>query len=264
MASDSLSQHAYRLLYEQIAFGRLPDGRVLSENQIAEELGISRTPVGEAIRQLVQEGLLEQVPRFGTIVRQIDECEMQELFEMREALEGYAAVRASKRISPIQIAQLKLLSEEIDAVANEAHRQSLALLDQSLLDRFLAADMAFHYLIICAAGNGQIAKAVQQTQAILNIFRVRRRRHDEPLIRQVRIHHDRIIAALEQANADEAKRAMIDHLVTSKRETLDYLREHAGTTEQNPVLKLQLPDDLKHKLAELESDSTFFKQQWAS
>jgi len=253
MGANSLSQRAYKLLHDQITSGEFPAGRVLSENRLAEEFGISRTPIGEAIRQLVQEGLLEQVPRFGTVVRQIHESEMQDLFEMREALEGYAAFRAATRISPLQIAQLKLLGKELEAVADDVHRRGVGSLDQGQLNRFLAADMAFHYLVICAAGNGQIAKAVQQTRAILNIFRVRRRRHDEPLIRRVRNHHDRIVIALAEADSDEAKRAMLEHLEASKRETLDYMREHAGTTERNPVLTLQLPCDLKQKLAELES-----------
>jgi DNA-binding GntR family transcriptional regulator len=254
MSSNSLSQKAYKLLRDQITAGRYPAGRVLSESRLAIELGVSRTPVGEAIRQLVQEGLLEQVPRFGTVVRQIHESEMQDLFEMREALEGFAAARAAARISPTQIAQLRLLGEEMELVASEAHSCGLKSLDQALLNRFLAIDMAFHHLVICAAGNGQIAKAVQQTRAILNIFRVRRRKHDEPLVRRVLIHHERIIVALEGADAEEAKRAMLDHLEASKRETLAYLRDHAGATEPNPVLTLLLPDELKRRLADLESE----------
>jgi DNA-binding GntR family transcriptional regulator len=252
MTANSLTHRAYKLLHEQITSGRFPAGRVLSESRLADELGISRTPVGEAIRQLVQEGLLEQVPRYGTMVRHIDESEMQDLFEMREALEGFAAARAARRISPIQIAQLRLLGEEMDSVAAESQSKGLTSLHQALLNRFLAADMAFHHLVICAAGNSQIAKAVQQTRAILNIFRVRRRRHDEPLVRRARAHHDQIVLALERADPEEAKRAMFDHLEASKRETLDYLRDHAGRTVPNPVLNLQLPEELKRRLAALE------------
>lgn len=252
MTTNSLTHQAYRLLYNQIASGRVAAGDVLSETRLAEEFGISRTPVGEAIRQLVHEGLLEQVPRFGTIVRQIDETEMRELFEMREALEGYAVARAATRITSRQIAQLKVLGDDMAATAEQAKQQGLEFLDQGLLNRFLAADIAFHYLVISAAGNGQIAKVVRQTRAILNIFRVHRGRHDLALVQRVKMHHDRIVRALENADAEEAKRALLEHLEASKREALTYLREHAGTTTPNAVLTLELPDDLKRKIADLE------------
>jgi DNA-binding GntR family transcriptional regulator len=255
MSGKSLTHHAYRQLREQICSGRFAAGKVLSESRLATELGISRTPVGEAIRQLVQEGLLEQVPRYGTVVRQIDESEMQDLFEMREALEGFAAGRAAARISASQISQLRLLGDEMEQIADDAHTRGVRSLEQEQLNRFLAIDMAFHHLVICAAGNNQIAKAVQQTRAILNIFRVRRRVHDEPLVRRAQIHHERIIAALEAADAEGAKRAMLEHLNASKCETLAYLREHEGATTPNPVLNLQLPEELKHRLAELENTS---------
>jgi DNA-binding GntR family transcriptional regulator len=252
MTSNSLTHQAYRLLYEQIISGRITAGDVLSEMRLAEEFGISRTPVGEAIRQLVHEGLLEQVPRFGTVVRQIDEIEMRDLFEMREALESYAVVRAASRITPRQIAQMKVLGEDMEATISKAQRQGLQFLDHGFLNRFLAADMAFHYLMISASGNAQIAKVVRQTRAILNIFRVHRGRHDLPLVQRVKMYHDRIVRALENADAEEAKQALLEHLDASKREALTYLRLHAGTTTPNAVLTLELPDDLKQRIAELE------------
>ena len=68
MSSETLSTKAYRYLHDEIVSGRVKGGTVLSEAVVAESLGISRTPVGEAVRQLVKEGLLEQVPRYGPVV----------------------------------------------------------------------------------------------------------------------------------------------------------------------------------------------------
>ena len=68
MATVSLSQRAYQHIQREIVSGQLEPGSVISETLLAKQLGISRTPVGEAIRKLAQEGLVEQVPRYGTIV----------------------------------------------------------------------------------------------------------------------------------------------------------------------------------------------------
>ena len=72
---------------------------MLSELAVAKELGISRTPVREAFRDFEQEGVLEQVPRFGTRVKALDRRDLVELYELREALEPYAVAQAAGRLS---------------------------------------------------------------------------------------------------------------------------------------------------------------------
>src|SRR5262245_15044729 len=96
-AGGTLVQRAYEHIQEAILSGHLPAGSVVSEAVLAKSLGISRTPVGEAIRQLAREGLVQQVPRYGTIVKPIDRRELIELYEMRAALESYAAARAAEK-----------------------------------------------------------------------------------------------------------------------------------------------------------------------
>jgi DNA-binding GntR family transcriptional regulator len=97
MASETLTSKAYRHLYGEIVDGRIAAGAVISESAIAKSLGISRTPVGEAVRLLARDGLVDQVPRFGTVVRHVQRTELDEHYEMREALESYAAQLAARR-----------------------------------------------------------------------------------------------------------------------------------------------------------------------
>src|SRR3954465_7670210 len=153
MSTVSLAQKAYEHLQEGVLSGRLRSGAVISEAGLAKELGISRTPVGEAIRQLVREGLVEQVPRYGTIVRSIDRRELTDLYEMREALESYAAAKAAEHISGPILERLQQFCDVMAAIGRELREAGASELDEPSLRRFLAADMAFHMLIIEASGN---------------------------------------------------------------------------------------------------------------
>ena len=158
--SGSLRDRAYRHLREKMLAGELAPGMRVSEEALAEEIGISRTPMREAFKQLASEGALEAVPRVGTIVRTPGRREVEELYELREALEGYAVERAAERISPRGIEGLTRLLDEIGAVGGELKSGGKRALEGALLRRFLAADMGFHLRLIEAAGNRRISKSV--------------------------------------------------------------------------------------------------------
>src|ERR1700761_6601158 len=99
MTETSLRDRPSHLIQRKILSGEIPSGGKVSEQAIAEELGISRTPVRSAIHELESEGLLEQVPRYGTIVRQANRRDLLELFDLRLALESFAAEMATETIS---------------------------------------------------------------------------------------------------------------------------------------------------------------------
>src|SRR5690349_13215528 len=126
----SLAQKAYEHLQEGVLSGRLRSGTVISEAALAKELGISRTPVGEAIRQLVREGLVEQVPRYGTIVRSIDRQELTDLYEMREALESFAAAKAAEHITEPMLNRLQQYVEVMKRIEDELRDAGASELDE--------------------------------------------------------------------------------------------------------------------------------------
>src|SRR4051812_27781366 len=173
MSTVSLAQKAYDHLQEGVLSGRLRSGAVISEAALARELGISRTPVGEAIRQLVREGLVEQVPRYGTIVRSIDRRELIDLYEMREALESYAAAKAAEHLSEPILNRLEQFCDVMERIGQELQAAGANELDESGLRRFLAADMAFHMLIIEASGNRRMLEVVKNMRTVSRIFRMR-------------------------------------------------------------------------------------------
>ncbi|MDZ7907162.1 MAG: GntR family transcriptional regulator [Gemmobacter sp.] len=113
MADDSdgpQGQGAYRRLLEDIRAGSLPPGTRLRETELAERLGISRTPVREAIRQLEADGLVIHLPRQGATVRSLDYAEVIELYEMRAVLEGTAARLAARAASEVELSELAALN----------------------------------------------------------------------------------------------------------------------------------------------------------
>ena len=103
----TLKQHAYEVIRTKILSGVLKPGSRLSDELLARELGISRSPVREAISQLASEGMVDYRPRTGAYVKGPDRCELEELYEIREPLERYAARKAAAGISPEGIARLE-------------------------------------------------------------------------------------------------------------------------------------------------------------
>ncbi len=175
--NGSHSQQVYTQLRDRIAAGELQPGDVMSEASLAKEFGVSRTPIGEALRQLAHEGVVHQVPRFGTIVRDIPVRELAELFEIREALEGMAATKAAHKITPAAIEELRTLCAVIDAEIERNRELGNQALDREGLRRFLAADMAFHMLLIASAGNERLHRMLEQTRSVSSMFAARRGEH---------------------------------------------------------------------------------------
>ena len=149
-------QGAYRRLREDIRSGALAPGARLRETDLAERLGISRTPVREAIRQLEADGLVVHLPRQGATIRSLDHAEVVELYEMRIVLEGTAARLAARAASDIELAELAALNTELaQAPAGPQARE---------LNR------VFHRTLIEAARNRFLIKAMSALQKTLLIL----------------------------------------------------------------------------------------------
>ena len=106
---NSISDQIYERLKKQILHGEIEPGERLMQNQVAESLKASRTPVREAFRRLEQDGLVERVPQGGVRVTPLDHETIQEVFGIRKVLEAYAIELACDRITAEEIASLKRL-----------------------------------------------------------------------------------------------------------------------------------------------------------
>lgn len=240
----NLTSEAYRRLRERITTGQLAAGAVVSEASLAKELGLSRTPVGEALRRLSHDGLVEQVPRYGTIVRTITDAELRELFEIREALEGMAARKAATRMTAVSLEELGALCETIELELTNAEATNQVRLEGESLHRFIAADMAFHTLIIASAGNRRLTEMLENTRSISSMFNAQRGEHSIARIRTAIAAHRAILAALVERDSERASRLVVDHIRMSCEQSV----EERSSDPPVSLGTINLPDSVRQNL----------------
>ncbi len=219
---EMLSQKAYDYIYKRIINNELKPGEKVSELALAGELGISRTPVGEAIQRLARQGLLEQVPRQGTIVRQIGQRDLHEIYQLREALESSAAAWAAAQIKDFQLRKLQVLLTSMRQLVEDALGADLTTLDMPRIREFQRWDRAFHMTIVEAADNKRMVEVVSDTRVIADTFRLRCRESEISMAQGAVSYHKKILEGLEAGDATAARRAMREHINQGWEETLSH------------------------------------------
>ena len=145
----SLAEKAYELLVTKITRLELPPGSVLAERSLIEELAIGRTPIREALQRLAIEGLVEHLPNRGMFVADITAQSVQQIYEFRSLLDGYAASLAASRADASEIRELRHL-----------HKELVRATEDDDVDRYVALDRRFYAVLAAAAGNAFVAEAV--------------------------------------------------------------------------------------------------------
>jgi DNA-binding GntR family transcriptional regulator len=225
----TLKQHAYRFIRKKLEQGEMPLGGRLSDDALAKEIGISRSPVREAISQLASEGLVEYRPRCGAFVKMPDRREMEELYEVRIALESFAAVKAAERATDAQIAELEQLNRDLLATVRECQERPGKIADPELTDRFLASDMHFHLHILRMAGNRKIMAMVEDCKILIRVFAHVPIEHDLRLVARSYREHSSVLRAVRRRDPEAARGCMTDHIATAARLVL---RGYNGKTEK--------------------------------
>lgn len=214
-----LRQKAYRILQTKLLDGQLRAGHLVSEQALAQEIGMSRTPVREAIGQLQSEGLFYKVPRVGTIVRLPDRQELHELYEVREALESYAAAAALPRLRAADLEAMAHWQNELRLILNELP-DGTDPLSEPMLRRFFSADIGFHQVIIDAIRNKHAAGVISEFRVVQRVFEYNRITHDRSLIENATAQHGEILVALEAGDSEAARLAMARHIRASQEKAL--------------------------------------------
>ena len=173
MAKSRLTaDDAYKILHDRILSGELKPGQKMREVELAESLGVSRTPVREAFHRLKSDGLLTQEPNKGAVVRQLDYQSVSELYKIREVLEGTAAALAAKHMSQIELKALYDLLDLQDAAKSdtvEASRLNKIFhrtLCQSARNRYLMDMIGGLDLSMALLGRSTLGLAARQSEAI--------------------------------------------------------------------------------------------------
>lgn len=221
-----LPEKIYNHLRTKLLAGELPPGARLDYKKISTELGVSTTPVREAMGKLASEGLVELVPRAGAIVRKLGAQEAIQLYGVREAIETYAATKAAERISEARLNQLGELVGKMRILITSAFAERDALMTGETLSEFLQTDLTFHMTIIEAAGNPRLTKLAGDSHIHSRIFGVERFGHNRELLEEAdQIHHS-IFESLKVRDGSAASELIARHIQRSLELTLTHI-DHA-------------------------------------
>jgi len=164
---ELLSQKVYRILKTRIIKGDLKSGEKLLENKIAEQLGVSRTPVREALRELTAEGFVETTPNQAIIVCTVTFDEIWDLLQIRGVLEGLAAKVATEKINPEEIKKFNKI------IAKMKHYTANNLISKKSILNFASLDVEFHDLILNICGNKWLIQIHNNLKNHIERFRIR-------------------------------------------------------------------------------------------
>ena len=160
-------KRAYDHLRRKLALGALPPGSRIAAIAVAKEIGVSATPVTQAMRRLEFEGLIELVPHLGTFVKKPDLREIEELYDLRIALETHAIVKAIPRLREHDLAELERSCQALIDERPHCLKLGERPLDAATIARLALADLKFHTIIIHAAGNDRIIKLVDDAHVLM-------------------------------------------------------------------------------------------------
>lgn len=198
-----------------------PDERLVEEH-LAERLGVSRTPVRQALTMLEAEGLVEIAPNKGAVVCSFSIEDVWDIYDLRAVLEGYAARRAADRISEEEVSRLRELAEEQEGISPEKVPDR-----EEAIRRMVEVNQRFHGTIVEASRNGRLGKLIQRTVEVPLVFKAFY--WYTPKERRISNHyHRQILTALESGDGERAEIVMREHVYEGRDFVIKALEEDAN------------------------------------
>ncbi|MFJ5770423.1 GntR family transcriptional regulator [Psychrobacillus sp. NPDC093180] len=189
------SKQAYEIIRDRILNGDMPGGTKIVEEKLAADLGFSRTPIREALRQLNYEGLI-----VNKKVVQPTEKDLRNLFQVRSLLEGFSAKAAATYLP----------KEDLSELAN-----CITIGREGTVEEIMTANERFHEIIVQASGNALMIDTIDRMKSIIYLFRKTVVLYNRPRLID---EHEEIYEAITQRDGETAKKLMEDHL----KEDLDF------------------------------------------
>lgn len=190
----------FKTLREAILKGNLAPGERLMEIQLANQLGVSRTPIREAIRKLELEGLVIMIPRRGAEVARITEKDLKDVLEVRTSLEELAISLACERISDVSVEALKEALKNFEAAINGGDVTKIA-----------ESDVAFHDIIFAATDNARLIQIVNNLREQMYRYRLEYLK-DYTTHDRLYKEHEEIVAAIADRDKALARKLIVEHI----------------------------------------------------
>lgn len=197
----SLSNQAVDLLRSRIYSHALLPGQRLDEAALAADLGISRTPLREALRVLLTEGLVHLKPRRGCFVAELTLQDLEEIFPIMAMLEGRVAYEAASKTTAADLKRLNALHDKLEKHAASGD-----------VERYYEVNYAFHDALQEMAGNRWLQQMIGDLRKLLKLSRYRSLKLEGRLMDSL-AEHRALMDALHRRDADAAQRVMHDHLL---------------------------------------------------
>jgi DNA-binding GntR family transcriptional regulator len=212
LVHESLGERVYRSIRDLILSQAYPPGFKLNVEQLCRNLGVSRTPVWDAMRRLETEGLVSTVPRHGVFVLNYGVAQIRDLFAVRGALEALAARQAATGLDDVARKTLEVVMETLAAAARDRD-----------VEQYSRAAIDFHDAVLAAARNRVLSRLLENVYAQILVLRLRSLYLAERLESSL-AEHAEIFAAVAAGDAERAEqlsRAHADHVL---QDALDFTR----------------------------------------
>lgn len=224
----TLREKILETIREAILSGSLQPGERVSEPDLAERFGISRTPIREAFRQLETEGYLTVIPRKGAVVSSLSERDVEEFYAIKSILEGYAARMAAENLTDKEILRLEAINEKLEQLANAED-----------IKAFFKVHNEFHELFIRAAGNDKLLELINQL--MLKFNRLRMASLSVPGRMQISVNeHIKILDAFKKKDGEKADGLVRKTAAYGGQVLIQSLAQKEGRKVEKSVLKRAL------------------------
>jgi DNA-binding GntR family transcriptional regulator len=200
----SIRDRVYDYIKQEILNSEIPEDAILVETRLAEQMGVSRTPVREALHFLEKEGLLELLPRAGYRMRRIDWDEFEDIVQIRKVAESLAASWAVTRIK----------SAELEALKENLHKSEAAI-RQGDLSVFPELDAQFHEILVRASGSKRLIDLIQILRSDMLRYRIKSLKRTDTAALALEGHR-RIFQCVLERNTSGVEDAIRSHLDESK------------------------------------------------
>jgi DNA-binding GntR family transcriptional regulator len=215
----NLGERVYRLLWDRILRRQLHPGEKLSDLRLSAELGVSRTPVREALNRLVQDGIVRTEPHHGFYVQSFSAHDIDEIYELRGTLEVMALRLAGPLLTTVELETALADLDQGESAVRAATTDDGVV---AAAARFLEKDQAFHGMIADRAGNSRLASALESLWAQIAVFQKAGTYHREWTLASI-AYHRKIITALLNGEQERACAHMAEHIGAVKQRVLDNL-----------------------------------------
>lgn len=200
---SSLSEYVFDTIREAILNGKYKENDLLKENALATELGVSRTPVREALKQLELEGLVLLIPNKGASVIGFSKKDVKDIYEMRALLEGLCVKKAIENIND------DIINELFEILDLNSY-----YLSKGKMDAILELDNKYHQVIYKAANSRMISQTLSDFHHYLERMR-KTTLNDIERAKKSHVEHQKIANAIKERNVEEAQRLAIEHINNS-------------------------------------------------